>query len=112
MAEQLQITLDDDAAQRLRLLADAPQQQGELLSTLIRTATDPPPPADALTLAALAQRIAQLEAEVADLREAWDELEDAGWSRANEAAVREAEAAGEKPIPFEQAMAEIGYKRS
>jgi len=106
---QRQITLDDDAAPQLRQLADAPQQQGELSAPLPPAA---PPAADALTLAALAQRITQLEAQVADLQEAWDELEDAGWSRANEAAVREAEAAGEQPIPFEQAMAEIGYKRS
>ncbi len=118
MAEQLQITLDDDAAQRLRLLAAAPQQQSELLSTLIRAVaadspptTDSPPAPAALTLAALAQRLVQLEAEVAELKECWEELEDEGWARAHEEAVREAAAAGEKPIPYEQALAEIGYKR-
>ncbi len=62
-----------------------------------------------LSLAALAQRIAQLEAQVADLQEAWDELEDAGWDRGyRDAKVADA---GEQPIPYEQALAEIGYHR-
>ncbi len=114
MAEQLQITLDDDAAQRLRLLAVAPQQQGELLSTLIRAvAADSPPTADsppapaALTLAALAQRIGQLEAEVAELKECWEELEDAGWARVYRED-KAADAAENEVIPLEQIMVTAG----
>ncbi len=75
------------------------------------TTPDAPLASPDLSLAALLQRVTQLEAEVAELKECWEELEDEGWARAHEEAVRAAAAAGEKPIPLEQIMAELGYQR-
>ncbi|MDQ2805941.1 MAG: hypothetical protein M3Z04_03315 [Chloroflexota bacterium] len=76
----------------------------------LTTTPDAPLASPDLSLAALLQRVAQLEAEVADLKECWEELEDEGWARVYRED-KAADAAGETPIPYEQALAEIGYHR-
>ncbi len=107
MTQQLTVTLDETATALLPLLADSPDKQRELLSTFVRIAAGSRPIAPDLSLAALAQRIAQLEAQVADLQEAWDELEDAGWARVYRDD-KAAPASENEVIPLEQIMIAAG----
>jgi len=109
MPKQVTITLDDDAAQRLESLAGSLHEQSALLSGLLRNGTDSAPAATQMSLETLARKVLQLEADVAELKEMFEELEDAGWARIYRED-KDKKDGEDEVIPLRQVMAEAGYK--
>jgi hypothetical protein len=109
MPKRLTITLEDDAAELLPHLAASPRKQGEFLSRLVRNAArqqDTPTGANP-DLETLALKVLQLDREITAIKAVLRELEELDTVRAYDEAMR----AGETPIPFEQALAEIEQGR-
>jgi hypothetical protein len=107
--KRLTITLEDDAAELLPRLAASPRKQGEFLSRLVRSAAEQQstPPSANPDLETLALKILQLDREITAIKAVLRELEELDTVRAYDEAV----SAGETPIPFEQALAEIEQER-
>jgi len=108
MPKQVTITLDDDAAQRLESLAGSLHEQSAVLSGLLRNG-DSSPAATQMSLETLGRKILQLEADVAELKEMFEELEDAGWARIYRED-KDKKDGEDEVIPLRQVMAEAGYK--
>ncbi len=103
MTKRMNIALEDDAAEMLLRLAGSPRKQGDFLSNLIRTAAHTALPVANASMSDLATQIAQLQARLTELE---DRLEEPGLIRLYD----EAKAEGGTPIPFEQMLAEVGYR--